>query len=127
GEVYRVTPRSDVRTFHDAPYLFSDGQLYWADPLPVSFGRIGNRQLGPTPTNPAGVYYHTGNLTLNGNVRIHGTLVVRNGSLTLAGLNNHIDATLSHSLGFPALVVDGSILPALLVLGQVLEVDGVTW
>lgn len=123
---YRITPKPAIRTFQDAPYLYTDGNLYWAERLPSS--ALSNVTLGPTPNNPAGVYYHDGNVILNGNVKIKGTLVVLNGSLRLNFANNEIDGSGVNSRKFPALVVrDGSILSTGIAMGRLLEVKGATW
>lgn len=123
---YRVTPVSAVRTFDNAPYLYSDGKLYWADPLPS--GSLTATTLGPTHSNPAGVYYRRGNVALNGNVTIRGSLIVLDGNLTINGLQNQIDGSQDHSRGFPTLVVrDGDIRPPAVGNGRILEVNGPTW
>lgn len=123
---YRVTPQSAVRTFDDAKYLYSDGNLY--DAVALSSGTIGSETLGPTANNPAGVYYRHGDVSLTGEVTIQGSLIVLNGNLKLTGPNNRIDASQAHSRGFPALVVrDGDITPAAVAAGTRLEVHGATW
>lgn len=123
---YRVTPVSAVRTFDNAPYLYSDGKVYWADPLPS--GSLTATTLGPTTSNPAGVYYRRGNVTLNGHVTIRGSLIVLDGNLTINGMQNLIDGSQDHSRGFPTLVVrDGDIRPPVMGAGRILEVNGPTW
>src|SRR5690606_37424853 len=81
--IYRVSRSTDIRKFDQVPYLWSDGAYYWAKPVPATWGQLRDRKLGPTADNPAGVYYHIGSLTLQGDVEIDGTLVVRNGNLVL--------------------------------------------
>ena len=121
---YRVTPKSAVRTFGDAPYLYSDGNLYWAQPLPT--GNLTRTTLGPTDSNPAGVYYRHGTVTLGHKAKINGSLIILNGDLRVEGANTEIDGSQSHSQGFPALVVrDGDILQSAPLSS--LEVQGVTW
>jgi hypothetical protein len=60
---------------------------------------------GPTPSNPAGVYYRDANLTLYNNVVVNGTLVVKS-DLIIRGRGNSITAMKN----FPAVVVvDGKL------------------
>lgn len=123
----RVPRAADIRKFDQVPYLWSDGQYYWAQPVPAIWGQLYDCKLKPTPSNPAGVYYHVGALTLLGDVEIDGTLYVRNGNLRISGDGNRIDGTQSHSKGFPALVVEGDVQAASLRTVDRLRVDGVTW
>jgi len=67
-------------------------------------GDISNVTLGPTASNPAGVYYYDGNSTLSGNVIVTGTLVVK-GDLKIKGWGNSITA----AKNFPALIVGGRV------------------
>jgi hypothetical protein len=78
--------------------------------------------LGPTPTNPAGIYY-TQNRTMNLNgVTINGSLLVKNGNVTVTGSNPN---TITPMTGFPGLVVDKQItVPG---SGKSLTVNGLTW
>jgi len=65
-----------------------------------------NVTLGPTGSNPAGVYYATALLDITGNVKINGTLVCSTGAtLRVSGTGNSI----TPAAGFPALVVDGDV------------------
>lgn len=71
----------------------------------IALSAIGSgvmENLGPTATNPAGIYWRNGDLTVNNNLTINGTLVV-NGNLILNGTNISITA----ADGFPALIVLG--------------------
>jgi hypothetical protein len=70
----------------------------------------------PSPGNPAGVRYCSGEIKLPGNVNIEGMLVV-NGNLRINGANNVIDAVKN----FPALLVGGEVI---IEDGGVLEVRG---
>ena len=58
----------------------------------------------PTPSNPAGICYCNGDLRINSNTNIQGTLVV-NGDLTIYGANINISAIKN----FPALIVTGKL------------------
>jgi Tfp pilus assembly protein PilX len=66
-----------------------------------------NTSLGPTVSNPLGVYWinasaSPGYATIGSNVTISGTLLVKNGPLSLAGSGDTITA----QSGMPALVID---------------------
>jgi hypothetical protein len=57
--------------------------------------------------NPASVYFHSGGLTLSGNVKINGTLVLKgSGDLRVIGQGNVISQSVPN---LPALVVEGNI------------------
>jgi hypothetical protein len=79
------------------PTYWFEGSSYSAEALPPS--------LSPEPYeltlgNPAGIYYRDGNLQLNGDVTINGTLIVRD-NLIINGTGNTITA----EKNFPAMVV----------------------
>lgn len=61
--------------------------------------------LGATVSNPGGVYYATGDVTLNTGVTINGTLRVINGNLIVKGAG----ITVTAQQGMPAVVVDKQI------------------
>jgi len=61
--------------------------------------------LGPTPSNPAGIYRYSGTLTMNHNVTINGTLIVENGDLNISGGGNII----TPADGYPALIAKGNV------------------
>jgi hypothetical protein len=62
--------------------------------------------LGPTATNPAGVYYFTGSsMTFNG-VTINGTLIATTGTVTITGTGT---TTITPMSGFPGLVAHNRI------------------
>jgi Tfp pilus assembly protein PilX len=67
-------------------------------------GTSGVTTLGTSGSNPAGVWVRTGDLTLNDNVSVAGTLVV-NGNLTLSGVN----VAITPQAGFPGLIVTGNV------------------
>jgi hypothetical protein len=83
------------------PQYYIGSSSYSPDPIA---DLNGGPPLGPTGTNPAGVYYRSGDLTLNGNVVINGTLVVT-GRLKIKGTGNSITAMKN----FPAVVVGGKL------------------
>jgi hypothetical protein len=81
--------------------------------------------LGPTVSNPAGVYYYTGNLTLSG-VTINGTLSV-GGKLTIQGTT---PTTINATTNFPGLVVGYATTTSTLTVNGSnvnLTVNGLSW
>jgi Tfp pilus assembly protein PilE len=81
-----------------------NGKTYSAKSLSVS--SLSNTTLNPDQeTNPAGIFYKTGTLDLNGNVTINGTLIVM-GNLRVQGPNNVVNAP----EGYPALIVDDDLM-----------------
>jgi Tfp pilus assembly protein PilX len=80
-----------------------DGVTYTAVVLSNTQGSV---TRGPTTSNPAGVYIINGDATFNSNVTINGTLIVKNGRLTLQGSGNTITRAMA---GYPALLVDQDI------------------
>jgi hypothetical protein len=87
----------------------------------ITAASLSSTTLGPTATNPAGVYLATSNLTINSGVTINGTLVVQGGTLKVAGLSNVVTPV----SGFPALVVDNSL--EMSGVGSGLTANGVVW
>lgn len=96
-------------TYHDGPKPPGGGPVTWqydpgppppigSPPKPVTLDHL--TTFVPTPTNPAGVYYADGDVTLNQEVGLSGTLVVR-GTFNLRGDKNVLTA----QAGFPALLV----------------------
>jgi len=83
--------------------------------------------LGPTPSNPAGIYRYSGTLTMNHNVTINGTLIVENGDLNVSGGGN----TITPVDGFPALIAKsnvwlrGTLLPS--TSPRDLTINGLAW
>jgi hypothetical protein len=72
-------------------------------------GDLADVTLGPTSTNPAGIYYWTmGTRKLNGNVVVNGTLINETGNIWVNGGNNSITAV----TGFPGLVVGSDLVMA---------------
>jgi len=83
--------------------------------------------LGPTATNPLGIYYRNGGLTLVDNVRITGTLVVKD-NLFATGPGLQVRAVRTTGSGgivsLPAVVVDGDFD---IRAGASLEVTGLVY
>jgi hypothetical protein len=94
-------------TVNKYPSYSYNGRTYNATQISSLFP-ISNVTYNPDPnTNPAGVFYHSGSLTLAGNVHINGSLVLTNGgSLQVQNTNNSITQNLPN---FPALVAEGDI------------------
>jgi hypothetical protein len=99
-----IPPPSSVNKYPSYTY---NGKTYNAQQI-SSLLPISNVTYNPDPVNnPAGVFYHSGSLTLAGNVHINGSLVLTNGgSLNVQNTNNTINQTLPN---FPALVAEGDI------------------
>ena len=100
---------------HYGSYTYNN-KTYAAIALPAT---ITNATYGPDPnTNPLGVFYHKGTLTLAGGAKINGTVVVKDdpggllglgaqpGMLKLAGKGNAIKVTTPN---YPALVADSDV------------------
>lgn len=102
GATYTPVPATVSHYFPLYTY-YKDARSYAPTTLlPVS---MANTTLGVNLiANPAGIYYHAGDLELAGNVRITGTLVVT-GKLYVSGTGNSITATAN----YPALIVDSDI------------------
>jgi hypothetical protein len=104
---------------------YLDGTQYYAtnlttDPAPGT-------TLGPTPTNPAGVYYSTNqNRTLSG-VTINGTLIVKGNGSTTGGviIGASSTNTITPMPGFPALMVDNTIKTN--GNNSAITINGVAW
>ena len=83
--------------------------------------------LGPTPTNPAGIYRYSGTLTMNHSVTINGTLIVENGDLNISGGGNVITPV----DGYPALIAKsnvwmrGTLVPS--TSPRDLTINGLMW
>jgi hypothetical protein len=117
GVTVAPTTVTDFRTYQMNGVTYN-GKLLSSSP---AAGTV----LGPTATNPAGVYYAQGmNLNLNG-VTINGTLIIKKtgtsgGNVVIKGVN-----TITPASGFPGLVVDSQIQMS--GTGRSLTVNGLTW
>jgi Tfp pilus assembly protein PilX len=106
-------PPSAPTTYRNYLTYEYDGQTYNAEL--ISSPTLSNVTYNPNPvTNPAGIFYALGAITLQSNVTINGTLYVKRvstaststiGRLTLDGANVVIKA----QDGYPALIVDEKI------------------
>ncbi len=91
-------PGLNYRDYKSSYYIGS--QSYAVQQIPT--GIYSGPPLVPSPTNPAGVYYCRGNLTLSGNVNITGMLVVK-GSLMI---EEYADVSITAVKNFPALLTN---------------------
>ena len=82
-----------------------------------------NTTLGPTPTNPAGIYKCTGNLNMGSNVTINGTLIVEGGVLNVNGGNNFINP----ASGFPAAILKSDLVVVGPGTPRNVSFNGLTW
>lgn len=110
---------ANLRDYHTYWYK---GKLYNADPILVSV-LPSNTTLGPTSTNPAGIYYRAGGLTTGAYFTVNGTLLIDGGPLNINGNYNSITA----QNGFPALVCRGDLIVKSTGPVRDLTVNGVTW
>ncbi len=105
----------------------SGGNYLWTDnttlgtPQQITASSLTAANLpAQLPSNPAGIYYHQGNLTITGAVTINGTLIVRGGSLTVQA-----GATVNPAAQFPALICeDGLIIKG---ANRILTANGVVF
>lgn len=110
---------ASIQTYSTYPY--TDGRVYSRQTLlTAGIGSGVSSKLGPTESNPAGIYYHNGIFTLSNDVEINGTLVV-NGNLIINGSNIKITA----QPGYPALIVTGEIRTKGMM--RSMTVNGATW
>ena len=100
-------PTAGTVTDYSQPYYYQ-GTVYY----PVNVGNTvtTSESLGPTPGNPLGIFYCSGNLTVSAALSVTGTLYVDGGTLidqSSVTINPVSLAQLTYSL--PALVVDKSL------------------
>ena len=100
-------PTAGTTTDYSQPYYYQ-GVLYY----PVNIGNTisTGQSFAPTPGNPLGIFYCSGNLSVTATLNISGTLYVKGGTLT-DGSNITIGPESSAQLNYnlPALVVDQSL------------------
>jgi Tfp pilus assembly protein PilX len=119
-----ATPASTVpTTVTDYTTYTYNGVSYSAKLLTTD--PVAGTTLGPTVTNPAGIYYTSNrNVNLNG-VTINGSLLIKGsgttGSLTVKAAGN----TITPMSGFPGLVVQNQLTTS--GSNQSLTVNGLTW
>ena len=104
-----ATPPAPTATdLHNYSTYVYQGVTYAATAVASS---LSNTTLGPTTSNPLGVYVYTytgsgsGTLTMNSNVVIAGTLLVQNAKLSVKGSGNII----SPASAMPGLVIDNQL------------------
>lgn len=89
------------------PYVYQ-GTLYY--PVLIGSSISTATSLGPTPGNPLGIYYTTGNLNVSKSLTINGTLVVGGtGSLTNSSSITITPLTSQPNTYLPALVVNNKL------------------
>lgn len=91
---------SGIYAWRFEPNYYIDRDSYY--PVFLSRSSYANVVLGPTAGNPAGIYYHYGNLDLYGNVKINGTLIVTGGCLKF----ENADVAVASLKNYPAIVVE---------------------
>ena len=91
---------------YSQPYIYQGITCY---PTQISGSTLSASPSSSPTTNPLGIYYCTGSLTVSGQVNIAGTLVVE-GSLTNTGKIYITPATSTLSTNMPALVVDQKLI-----------------
>ncbi len=96
-------PTSGTITDYSQPYYYQ-GMLYYPGEVSGTGGTYGSQ-----PSNPLGIYYYQGSLTVTGPMTVNGTLYVKGGSLidkSTVTINPNA-SQLTYNL--PALVVDQSL------------------
>jgi hypothetical protein len=82
-------------------YLWTDGTTL-GTPQQITASSLTSANLpAKLPSNPAGIFYHQGNLSITGALTIDGTLIIRGGALTVQA-----NATLKPATQFPALICE---------------------
>lgn len=110
---------STVAHYYPQYTYYKDGKNY--SPSIILLGSLLGTALSVNLiSNPAGIYYHSGDLTLSGNTKITGTLVVT-GKLYVSGTGNSITSTSN----YPALIVDSDI--NFMSSGAQLDVTGLVY
>ena len=113
----KAAPQSvkDYTTYQDSSGITRSATLLTTDP-------VAGTTLGPTASNPYGVYYASNrSLTLNG-VTVNGTVIVKNGSVVVKG---SVANTITPQSNMPAMVVDGAV--TVNGASRTLTVNGVLW
>lgn len=118
------TPVGVPTSYRDYLTYQVDGVSYSAQKLG---GTIDKVTLSPSASNPAGIFWTDGDVTIKDNVTINGTLVVKKksggteGRLTVEGANSKIVA----QPGYPALIVEDRVI--MKGLSRALKVYGLCW
>jgi Tfp pilus assembly protein PilX len=124
GNAYIVPTASTVNFYGVGT---TGGNYLWTDnttlgtPQQITTSTLTAANLPATlSTNPAGIFYHQGNLSITSNITIAGTLIVRGGTLTLQNT-----VTINPKAQFPALICeDNAILKG---SSHVLTANGVVF
>jgi Tfp pilus assembly protein PilX len=114
-----VAPVPALANVHDFRTYTYGSSTYSATQISTTIAS--GTTLNPTVSNPLGVYWTNGATTLNNNVTINGTLIVKNGNLTVQGKSDTITAQSS----MPALVIDD--LLVISGMSESLTVNGLTY
>jgi Tfp pilus assembly protein PilX len=100
-------PSTGNVTDYTQPYVYQ-GTLY--NPVLIGSSISTVTSLGPTPSNPLGIYYTTGSLSVSKSLTINGTLVVGGtGSLTNTSSITITPLTSQPNTYLPALVVNNKL------------------
>jgi hypothetical protein len=93
---------------HYWPKYTLDGKEYAAEEITTGSLAAAPVLVNKPDTNPGAVFFHSGTLEVTGNVKINGTLIIKDGgSLRIQGSGNVITQPNGN---LPALVVDGDIV-----------------
>jgi hypothetical protein len=114
-----VAPVPALANVHDFRAYTYGSSTYSATQISTTIAS--GTTLGPSASNPLGVYWTTGSTTLSSNVTINGTLIVKNGNLVVQGKSDTITAQSS----MPALVIDD--LLEISGMSESLTVNGLTY
>lgn len=101
-------PATDYSAF-SSYRLYAGGPLYQAVNLNAS---LYNQSLKPTPQNPLGIFYRSGNLSIYDNVTVQGTLVCT-GKIYFQGKQIHLTAFNWKDESGAALVTEAELWPRL--------------
>ncbi|QDU53806.1 hypothetical protein [Gimesia panareensis] len=101
-------PSTDYSAF-TSYRLYEGGPLYQAETVNSS---LYNQTLKPTPANPLGIFYRSGNLSIYDNVTIQGTLVCT-GKIYFVGKQIHLTAFNWKDDSGQAFVTDAQLWPRL--------------
>jgi Tfp pilus assembly protein PilX len=98
-------PYAGTVTDYTQAYVYQGKQCY---PVVVGPTISTPASYGPTSSNPLGIYYSTGNLTVSNSLTINGTLIVP-GSLVNSNSITITPVALQLSANYPALVVNSKL------------------
>ena len=117
-------PAFDARQFApDRPYrLLAYGFTY--NSVAITTSTLSSTTLQPSDSNPLGIFYRDGDLTLGNGVTIRGSLVVR-GKLTITGSGLDLAAVSGPSLASASILSNANLWPTLpaILAGDELRVE----